>query len=70
MVKKTKGYTDDKIQQFKPHIYFPDVKQNIKLPPLNRFRVVTGIPTCHILDLMPSGIVSGWLKGTPSFIQG
>jgi hypothetical protein len=38
MVKKAKCYPDNEIQQFKPHINTPDLKQNIGLPLLNRFR--------------------------------
>jgi hypothetical protein len=43
MVKKAKCYTNDEIQQFKPQVNTPDLKQNITLQPLNRFRVATGI---------------------------
>jgi hypothetical protein len=50
MVKKAKCYTDDKIQQLKPHVNTPDLKQNITLPPLNRFRAVTGISARDILE--------------------
>jgi hypothetical protein len=35
-VKKAKCYTDDEIQQFKPHVSTPDLKQNIIHPALNK----------------------------------
>jgi hypothetical protein len=50
LVKKAKCYTEDEIQQFKPHANTPDLKQNITLQPLNRFRVATGVSACHFRD--------------------
>jgi hypothetical protein len=44
MVKKAKCYPDDEIQQFKPHVNAPDLKQNIGLPLLNRFRKRVQMP--------------------------